>query len=206
MAHGVSVTAMHQKDSNHEPLYVNSTMESNCRPNLVLVEIPFLSRSDVVPKQPIQDAFVHEYMEMKPMSNHTGVPPNHQASPPDNCALLHIVIYILGGSLGAMILGLVAVTVSYKCLQHNTDRAGDEDMADGVSVTAMHQKDSNHEPLYVNSTMSKPCVGGDPVVSRSDVVPKQTIQDSHEYMEMKAIAHTGVSPIIKPVHLVTFLL
>nr|XP_054760635.1 uncharacterized protein LOC129266885 [Lytechinus pictus] len=67
-------------------------------------------------------------------------------------------------------------------------------MADGVPVTAMHQKDSNHEPLYVNSTMSKPGVGGDPVVSRSDVVPKETIQDSHEYMEMKAIAHPGIPP------------
>ncbi|XP_041470773.1 uncharacterized protein LOC121420265 [Lytechinus variegatus] len=58
----------------------------------------------------------------------------------------------------------------------------------------MHQKDSNHEPLYANSTMSKPGVGGDPAVSRSDVVAKQTIQDSHEYMEMKAIADPGISP------------
>ncbi|XP_041470314.1 uncharacterized protein LOC121419900 [Lytechinus variegatus] len=40
----------------------------------------------------------------------------------DNCALLRIVIYILGGSLGAMILSVIAVTVSHKCLQHNTDR------------------------------------------------------------------------------------
>ncbi|XP_063959106.1 uncharacterized protein LOC135154844 [Lytechinus pictus] len=112
----------------------------------------------------------------------------------DNCALLHIVIYILGGSLGAMILGLVAVTVSYKCLQHNTDRAWVADMAHGVSVTAMHQKYSNHEPLYVNSTMTKPGVGGDPVLSRSDVVPKQLIQDAHEYMEMKPMSHTGVPP------------
>ncbi|XP_041470563.1 uncharacterized protein LOC121420096 [Lytechinus variegatus] len=56
----------------------------------------------------------------------------------------------------------------------------------------MHQKDSNHEPLYANSTMSKPGVGGDPAISRSDVVAKQPIQDSHEYMEMKAIAHPGI--------------
>ncbi|XP_041470198.1 uncharacterized protein LOC121419802 [Lytechinus variegatus] len=65
-------------------------------------------------------------------------------------------------------------------------------MADGVPVTAMHQTDSNHEPLYANSIMSTPGVGGDSAVSRSDVVPQQPIQDSHEYMEMKAIAHPGI--------------
>nr|XP_054760636.1 uncharacterized protein LOC129266886 [Lytechinus pictus] len=58
----------------------------------------------------------------------------------------------------------------------------------------MHQKDSNNEPLYANSTMSQPGVGGDPAVSRSDVVPKQTTHDSHEYMEMKPIAHPGIPP------------
>ncbi|XP_041470080.1 uncharacterized protein LOC121419687 [Lytechinus variegatus] len=108
----------------------------------------------------------------------------------DNCALLRTVIYILGGSLGAMILSVIAVTVSHKCLQHNT--AGDADTADGVSVTAM-QQDLNHEPLYENSTMSKPSVGGDPPVSRSDVVPKQPIQDSHEYMEMMPISLPRIS-------------
>ncbi|XP_063959105.1 uncharacterized protein LOC135154843 [Lytechinus pictus] len=66
--------------------------------------------------------------------------------------------------------------------------------ADGVSMTIIHQKDSNQEPAHADFTMSKPGVAGDPAVSRSDVVPKQPIQDSHEYMEMKPISLPRIPP------------
>ncbi|XP_063959165.1 uncharacterized protein LOC135154872 [Lytechinus pictus] len=60
--------------------------------------------------------------------------------------------------------------------------------ADGVSMTTIHLKDSNQEPAHADFTMSNPGVCGDPAVSRSDVVPKQPIQDAHVYMEMKPIS------------------